>query len=373
MRVRFVTSTPLSVEGGSGTFVGIFTLAESLRALGVEVEVVTPKWPIWPYTLKRLSFNGMLPLRKLPECDVTVGFDMDGFALAGKGRGVHIAAVKGVIADEMRFESGITKATMRMQAACERRHVQRADLVITTSNYSSEQISKFYQPANAPRIIPELIDLASWSRLSQANESVPPAGKFIVLSVCRFYPRKRLQVLLAAADRLRSRITGLEVRIVGDGPEASRLKSFWREKRLEGTVSFLGNLSQAELAREYGQCHVFCLPSVQEGFGVVFLEAMANGKPIVAARAGPAPEVVKLGLLVEPDDDENLADAIERLCQQPDLRARLGQSSKEFVRQFDAPVVGRLFLAEMQQMVEARAANAPSGHRNAEEGKPPVR
>jgi glycosyltransferase involved in cell wall biosynthesis len=373
MRVRFVTSTPLSVVGGSGTFVGISTLAESLRALGVMVEVVTPKWPIWPYTLKRLSFNGMLPLRRLAECDITVGFDMDGFTLAGKGRGVHIAAVKGVIADEMRFESGITKATMRVQAACERSHVRRADLVIATSNYSSERIRKLYEPANAPRIVPELIDLASWGRLSQANESVPPAEKFIVLSVCRFYPRKRLKILLAAAERLRSRIAGLEVRIVGDGPEAARLKSFCREKRLEGTVSFLGNVSQAELARQYGQCHVFCLPSVQEGFGVVFLEAMANGKPIVAARAGAAPEVVKLGLLVEPDDDENLADAIERLYRQPDLRLRLGQASKEFVRQFDAPLVATLFLAEMQKLVETREAKAFGGHGGAEEGKGPVR
>jgi glycosyltransferase involved in cell wall biosynthesis len=318
------------------------------------VDVVTPKWSIPPYTLERLIFNGTLPRRRLGDCDVTVGFDMDGYTLAGTGRGVHIAAIKGVIADEARFESGITKATMRLQAACEKRHVNRADLVITTSEYSSERIRKFYNPPNAPHIVPELIDLSMWRKLFETNESVAAAGKFIVLSVCRFYPRKRMYVLLAAAERLRSKIAGLELRIVGDGPEMRRLKSLCRERRLEGMVAFLGNVSPAELAREYNGCHVFCLPSVQEGFGVVFLEAMANGKPIVAARAGAAPEVVKHGLLVEPDNDQALSEAFDRLYRQPDLRERLGRESQEFVKQFDAPVVARLFLQEMQRMVEVR-------------------
>ncbi len=354
MRVRFITSTPQNIELGSGTFVGIQTLAGALRDLGVTVEVVAPTWSIRPYTLERLIFNATLPSRHHEDFDVTVGFDMDGYTLAGKGRGVHIAAVKGVIADEARFESGITKATMRLQAACEKQHVRRADAVITTSKYSSGQIRRFYNPRAEPRVVPELIDLGQWKKLIQANESAADPGKFVVLTVCRFYPRKRLHVLLGAAERLRGRIPGLEVRIVGDGPETSSLKSLWRAKRLEDVVRFLGNVTQVELARQYGQCHVFCLPSVQEGFGVVFLEAMVNGKPIVAARAAAAPEVVTHGLLAEPDDEEALADAVESFYRQPDLRERLGLAGAEFVKQFDAPLVARQFLEEMLRVVEAR-------------------
>ena len=87
---------------------------------------------------------------------------------------------------------------------------------------------------------------------------------------------------------------------MGGGPEAARLRRLWRELHLEGTVRWIGDVTASQLAAEYNRADVFCLPSVQEGFGIVFLEAMAAGKPIVAARAAAVPEVVHHGLLVEP-------------------------------------------------------------------------
>ena len=228
MRIRFISSTPMNVFQGSGTYVGIETLARSLQALGVQVDIVTPRLRFPIFTVQRLLFNQSLRFRRRNDYDVTVGFDMDGYAIAGQtnaghasagaGPKVHVASIKGVIADEMRFESGLTKMTMRLQAACEAEHVRRADFVITTSAYAAGQIRKLYGVSQPPRIVPEPIDLAAWEAMAQ-NNTPPPADKFIVLTVCRFYPRKRLPALLAAADRLRSRIPGLEVRIVGGGPE----------------------------------------------------------------------------------------------------------------------------------------------------------
>jgi glycosyltransferase involved in cell wall biosynthesis len=345
--MRFITSTPLDVFQGSGTFVGIAGLAKSLRALGVEIELITPGFHIVVYTAQRIIFNESLRLRAWKNCDVTVGFDMDGYALAGKGVAAHVAAIKGVISDELRFESGITKATMRLQAAFERRNILHADLVITTSHYASKRITDLYGVSRAPSIIPELIDLAAWNELFFRNPAAPNPTKFVVLSVCRFYPRKRLNVLIGAAQRLRPRIPELELRIVGGGPEAHLLKDLCKRKGLESVVIWRENITQAELAREYNGCHIFCLPSVQEGFGVVFLEAMANGKPIVAARAGAAPEVVQHGLLVEPDDEQDLANAIEKLYSHPELRQTLGAAGSKFVKQFDASIVGQRFLDEI--------------------------
>jgi glycosyltransferase involved in cell wall biosynthesis len=367
MRIRFISSTPMNVFEGSGTYVGIETLARSVRALGVHVDIVTPRLQFPVLTVQRLLFNESLRFQHREDYDVTVGFDMDGYTIAGHGNSghvragaaphVHVASIKGVIADEMRFESGLTKMTMGVQAACEAKHVRRADFVITTSAYAARQISQLYGVSEPPRIIPESIDLAAWADLSQGKPS-SPADKFIVLTVCRFYPRKRMTVLLAAAERLRSRIPGLEMRVVGGGPEQSRLQALCREKQLEKIVVWRRNISGAELAREYNQCHVFCLPSVQEGFGIVFLEAMANGKPIVAARAAAVPEVVKHGLLAEPDNVQQLADAIERLYREPLLRDSLGDAGRDFVRRFDTPVVGRIFLRELQDFVATRAEAA---------------
>jgi glycosyltransferase involved in cell wall biosynthesis len=354
MRIRFVSSTPMNVFGGSGTYVGIETLARSMRALGVEVDVVVPRLPFPILTARRLLFNQWLKFRRRNDYDVTVGFDMDGYTIAGAGPSAHVAAIKGVIADEMRFESGLTKMTMRLQAACEAKHVRRADLVVTTSAYAAGRIRQLYGVSQTPRIVPEPIDLAAWEELAQ-HSAPPPVDKFIVLTVCRFYPRKRLPVLLAAADRLRSRIPRLEVRIVGGGPEEERLRTICRERNLEKIVVWRHNISGAELAREYNQCHLFCLPSSQEGFGIVFLEAMANGRPIVAVRAGATPEVVRHGLLTEPDNDRELADAIERLYREPLLRESLGNSGRALVRRFDAPVVARMFLRELEEFMALRA------------------
>jgi glycosyltransferase involved in cell wall biosynthesis len=141
------------------------------------------------------------------------------------------------------------------------------------------------------------------------------------------------------------------VRIVGGGPEARRLHRIWREKRLQGTVRWLGDVSQSDLAREYNCCDVFCLPSVQEGFGIVFLEAMAAGRPIVATRAAAIPEVLPQGLLVEPDNEQALAEAIQRLYREPALRFSLAETGRRVVAQFDAPQVARLFLTEIENLL----------------------
>ncbi|HYM16391.1 MAG TPA: glycosyltransferase family 4 protein, partial [Dehalococcoidia bacterium] len=136
-------------------------------------------------------------------------------------------------------------------------------------------------------------------------------------------------------------------RIVGNGPEAHRLH------RLGPHVTWLGDATQDQLAQEYNRCHVFCLPSVQEGFGIVYLEAMAAGKPIVAARAAAVPEVVRDGvdgLLVEPRNPAALAAALAQLRDDASLRATLAASAAARVAEFDRPRVCRLFLDQLRQV-----------------------
>ena len=339
MRIRFLTSTPLDIRRGSGTFVGIHVLARALENLGHTVEFERPRHRLPIYTLQRLLFNHSL--HRSEEFDLTVGFDMDGYRIAA-GSPRHVASLKGVIADEVRFESGLTHLTMRMQARRERLHVERAARVLVTSHYSGERAQEFYGLAQFPEVVPELIDLAQWRTLLELHPA--ESSRFVVLFVGRFYRRKRVDVLLRAAAILRESITNLEIRIVGNGPCASEWRRLSRDLHLADTVVWLGDVTRAELAAEYNRCGVFCLPSVQEGFGIVLLEAMAASKPIVASRAAAIPEVVPHGLLVEPDSPAALAAGLQALHRSPDTRAALCRTGAQWVEQFDAPRVARLFL-----------------------------
>jgi glycosyltransferase involved in cell wall biosynthesis len=350
VRIALLTSTPLDFARGSGTFAGISTLARALEGRGVEVRLFTPSRHFPVYTLERMWFNRQLRSVDFRDFDAVAGFDLDGCLAAGRHGRPHVASIKGVIADEMRFERGATRFTMALQARMERRHIAAADLVLTTSRYAAGRIEQLYGPARRPHVIPECIDLEAWRALFEANPSAEASGKFTVLSVCRFYPRKRLDVLLRAAARLGGRIPQLEVRIVGGGPEEARLLNLWRTLKLERTVRWLGNVSQAALAREYQGCDVFCLPSVQEGFGIVFLEAMAAARPVVAARAAAVPEVVldgATGLLAAPGDDEALAAALVRVYADAAFRRALGEAGRDTVERYAAPRVAGMFLDEL--------------------------
>jgi glycosyltransferase involved in cell wall biosynthesis len=355
VKLQFITATPLNVEQGSGTYTGIATLARALRQLGTAVDFVTPSRKLPWFTAERLWFNEQIRFNPVP-CDVRVGFDMDGYRLAGRDGVPHVAAIKGVIAEEMRFERGSTRWAMSLQAACERIHVRRADAVLTTSAHSARMLQQCYGLDRTPSIVPELIDAERWQRLLASAARECRRAPFTVLCVCRFYPRKRLAILLRAAAVLRSEMAGLEVRIVGGGPEAPKLWQLAEKLELEDTVRWLGHLPQAELAREYRNADVFCLPSAQEGFGIVFLEAMVAGLPIVACRAAAVPEAVPHGLLAEPDDPVSLAHALRQLYRDRSLRRFLAGRGIEAVREYNAPIVARKFLAEIERALNTGAA-----------------
>lgn len=344
-RLQFITSIPLSVEGGSGCFVAIRTLVDGLRALNHHIELVTPALHLPVFTAERIVFNERLPYRHF-QADATVGFDLDGYRLAGRLGIPHIANVKGVIGDAVRFESGLTRASLAIQARLEKLHARRADRVITISAYCAERIEELYGVRNTV-LVPELIDLDGWRTLFAKNPRRAGEGRFTVLCVCRFYRRKRVDMLLRAAALLRPRIPELRIRIVGGGWEEARLRTLWRELRLEPVVDWVGDASPDELACEYNTADVFCLPSVQEGFGLVFLEAMAAGKPIVAARAAAVPEVVTHGVLVEPENAEALAEGLAKVYGDSDLRVQLGEAGKREVEKYEMKRVAQQFLDAM--------------------------
>jgi glycosyltransferase involved in cell wall biosynthesis len=168
-----------------------------------------------------------------------------------------------------------------------------------------------------------------------------------VLSVARMYPRKRLDDLLRAAAVLRYRIPDVQVRIVGDGPERDRLGRLYVELGLGGTVVLLGEVSRAQLSVEYVSADCFCLPTIQEGFGLVFAEAMAAGLPVVACRAAAVPEIVedgRTGVLVTPKRPDELATAMETVLTNDGLRKEFADHARQRVEAYGLDRVARAFM-----------------------------
>jgi glycosyltransferase involved in cell wall biosynthesis len=356
-RVQFITAIPQNIQQGSGCYVGTRTLIDGLRGLGVGIEMVRPQIHLPFFTATRVLFNEALRWRNV-KADATIGIDADGYAIAGKrNSSPHIACIKGVIGDAVRFETGITKASMAFHSRLEAMNARRADLVITISRYCAARIEELYGISGAA-VVPELIDLKAWRQLFHSVSAKQDQDKFTVLCVCRFYPRKGLQTLLRAAAQLRTAIPQLAIRVVGNGPQYKTLRRICAELRLDDIVRWLGDVPVIRLAEEYNRAHVFCLPSLQEGFGIVFLEAMAAGKPIVAVRAAAVPEVVRNGILVEPENPEALADGITRLYRDPSLCNSLASAGCQDVERFDVHRVAGLFLSEIAKVAPEVAAGS---------------
>jgi glycosyltransferase involved in cell wall biosynthesis len=355
-RIVLITGTPANVRDGSGTYVGISALQKALLALGVEVVLIEPSSPLRS-AFSRLWFNYRAKrIAQVPGADAIVGFDLDGLFLSPNGA-LDVACIKGVLAEELKFEKGLARANLRLQSWFEGRRVRQASRVLTTSHYAAHSLEKRYGvPAREVRIVPELIDLAHWqAALGQFPRERRPQAS--ILCVAHLYPRKDVATLLRAMQRLESKAV---LRIVGIGPELKRLRRLCRTLHLEGRVTFLEHVSFAQLAQEYRNADVFCLPSRQEGFGIVLLEAMAAGLPVVAARAAAIPEVIldgQCGLLVEPGDAVGFAAALDLLLTKPAMRQRLGQAGIARAARYDAPLVARQFLAAIGKAASKAASS----------------
>lgn len=162
-----------------------------------------------------------------------------------------------------------------------------------------------------------------------------------VLFVGRLHPEKGVHVLLDAIDLLNKKGVPVNCRIVGssfsgNSTPTSYVKSL--QQRAPKNVEFVGHRSAKEISDEFRSADIFCCPSIwQEPFGKVNIEAMACSVPVVATRVGGIPEIASEGgvLLVEPDSVIDLANALQQLIENPELRAALAeQGLRSFLSRF---------------------------------------
>lgn len=206
------------------------------------------------------------------------------------------------------------------------RVLKRVDRILATSpNYmaTSPVLRKF---ADKCTVVPLGVDVARFQ-----NPPSTPKGKevrLLFVGHLRYY--KGLDYLLRAMSEL----PGVRLTIVGTGPMDGQLRALAKKLRIEDRVAFEGQVSEAELPAHFAACDIFVLPASErsEAFGVVQLEAMAAGKPVICTEIGTGTSYVNVdgetGFVVPARDPHALAAAITKLIQDPGRRERMGAAGR---------------------------------------------
>ncbi len=208
------------------------------------------------------------------------------------------------------------------------------DAAISNSRSTADTVREL--TGVSPRVIPwgpprGAVDLSR----NPKEDTDPSGGLPVVLAVGRIVERKGFPVLVRAAERLRGKA---RVVIVGGGEDEKALAREVERRKVGDVVELAGRLLNEKLADLYARCAVFCLPAIidsrgeTEGLGVVLIEAMSHGKPVVASGLGGIPDAVedgKTGLLIPHDDPKALADALLRVIGDDGLARRLGEAGRE--------------------------------------------
>ncbi len=221
------------------------------------------------------------------------------------------------------------------------RELAGADCILAGSAYTAELARSLGAPAERVTITRYGTDPERFRPLDAAplRARLELGTRPVLLTIARLVPRKGIDSVLAALPSVRRAIPDVVYVIAGDGPDRGRLEELTQREGVGDCVRFVGEVRDDELPLWYSLGDVFVMPSRSEppdveGFGIVFLEAAACERPVVAARAGGIPDAVAdgvSGLLVAPGDGAGLARTLTELLSDPARRAELGRRARERV------------------------------------------
>ncbi len=193
-------------------------------------------------------------------------------------------------------------------------------------------------------------------------------GRLNILFVGRMEKRKGFEHLIRAFVQVKAAVPGVRLLVVGafDRDDKAPYVKFARQHGLH-EVRFIGYVSPEEIPRYYRTAHVFCAPSTGfESFGIVLLEAMAAGAPIVASNIPGYRHVLtngREGLMVPPGDPDALAEAIIWLLDHPEERARMGAAGRQTAQNYDWCKVARQVFDYYEELLTQRRTEAGAQER----------
>jgi glycosyltransferase involved in cell wall biosynthesis len=206
---------------------------------------------------------------------------------------------------------------------------RRMARVLPVSRFTAEQMRTWGICAERIHLLPGTVDGQSFRPIRRDREHAAPT----LLTIARLATSERykgIDRVLAVLPRVRRALSGTRYVVAGEGDDLPRLRSLAKNLGIADATEFLGFVSEDELLGLYNAADLFVMPSVKEGFGIVFLEAMACGTPVVAGNVDGSVDALlggRLGRLVDPNDDTALIDAIVE-----GLASRRTQGVRERIR-----------------------------------------
>jgi phosphatidylinositol alpha-1,6-mannosyltransferase len=349
MRILIPTIDYPPIEGGISTV--CLRLARELASRGHDVTVLAPWFPdtdgfdrAEPYTVARFKGYGLGVLRFFPLLEAMRGRDADVVLAINIAYGGIAAWLLGrrYLSFAYAYEFLKFQRVPPLRGLLLRVYVGAVGTV-AISEFTSGSLAAFgvaersitvaYPGADAPAPRDE-------PRIAALRQSLGLGAGPLVLSVGRFIPRKNHRALVEAWPRVLESVPGAQLVMAGRGPERDACIARAQALGVAHAVHCPGYLDDADIAQLYHACDLFALPNGEdgsghvEGFGLVFAEAAACGKPSIAGGSGGAREAVlhgETGLLVNARDTDAVAEALITLLSDALLRERMGTAARERV------------------------------------------
>lgn len=242
-------------------------------------------------------------------------------------------------------------------------------VVVAISRFTRRSLVQFGVPDPLVRVIlpgaPRPMALSA-EREAKIQQRFVIDTDHLILSVGRLIPRKGQLTLIKAMPRILERFPNALLILVGQGPCMRKAVQLAKTLGVRNSVLFPGRLSDEEIAALYRACEVFALPTGEdakgqvEGFGLVFTEAQAYGKPVVAGRSGGVEDAVidgKTGLMVDPGNEEAVAEAVCRFLGDPEWAHTIGENGRKRV---DSELNWTHFTRKLLDVVPEREEGAVS-------------
>jgi glycosyltransferase involved in cell wall biosynthesis len=208
-----------------------------------------------------------------------------------------------------------------------------ASRIVVVSNKLEDLATKHFGSHCSTVVIPNGVN--PQEVVGNDSEDLPNrTGALTLLSVSNLEAPKGIDLNIVAVQHLCKRYPTLEYSVIGGGSLETKLQRMVASLKLGSCVNFLGPQNHRNVMKHMARCDIFTLPSWMEGFGIVYLEAMASGKPVIGCRGEGIEDFVdhgKTGLLVKPHDVDSLVDALDFLLSHPEEARRMGERARKFI------------------------------------------